>query len=252
VEIPLPPLAEQKRIAAILDKADALRRKRREAIAKLDVLLQSVFLDMFGDPDSITRRWPVTSFAQVLTMPLRNGQSPSKSGGVRGRVLTLTAITRGSYDESAVKEALFDSTLPGDKLVDSRDFLICRGNGNPAMVGRGAYPTYSLNDTAFPDTMIAARVDTGCVLPAFIEMLWCMPLVRKQMVQAARTTNGTYKVNQGGLEATRIILPPVELQRTYQERTRTIQQLATRFRAAGMACDRLFERLQSDAFPAPE
>src|SRR5262249_44765930 len=48
--VPLPPLPEQKRIASILDKADGLRRKRREAIGKLDTLLQSVFLEMFGDP----------------------------------------------------------------------------------------------------------------------------------------------------------------------------------------------------------
>ncbi|HGY54549.1 MAG TPA: restriction endonuclease subunit S [Caldithrix abyssi] len=48
-KIPLPPLEEQKRIAAILDKADALRQKRRESIRLLDEFLRSVFLDMFGD-----------------------------------------------------------------------------------------------------------------------------------------------------------------------------------------------------------
>ena len=55
--IPLPPLAEQKRIAGILDAADALRAKRREALAQLDTLLQSTFLDMFGDPVTNPMGW---------------------------------------------------------------------------------------------------------------------------------------------------------------------------------------------------
>ena len=50
IQIPLPPLSEQKRVARILDAADALRAKRREALAQLDTLLQSTFLDMFGGP----------------------------------------------------------------------------------------------------------------------------------------------------------------------------------------------------------
>lgn len=57
LQIPLPPLAEQKRIAAILDAADALRAKRREALAQLDTLLQSTFLDMFGDPVTNPKGW---------------------------------------------------------------------------------------------------------------------------------------------------------------------------------------------------
>lgn len=58
IKVPLPPLPEQRRIAAILDKADALRAKRRLAIAKLDQLLQSVFLEMFGDPVTNPKGWP--------------------------------------------------------------------------------------------------------------------------------------------------------------------------------------------------
>lgn len=57
LEIPLPPLAEQRRIAAILDQADKLRQKRQQAIEKLDQLLQATFIDMFGDPEQNPKKW---------------------------------------------------------------------------------------------------------------------------------------------------------------------------------------------------
>ncbi|MDC0160555.1 restriction endonuclease subunit S [Gemmatimonadales bacterium] len=65
LEIPLPPLAEQKRIAGILDAADELRTKRRESIEQLDTLLQSVFLDMFGDPVTNPKEWDELGLADV-------------------------------------------------------------------------------------------------------------------------------------------------------------------------------------------
>ena len=58
IRIPMPPLAEQRRIAEVLDRAEALRAKRRAALAQLDSLIQSIFLDLFGDPVSNPRKWP--------------------------------------------------------------------------------------------------------------------------------------------------------------------------------------------------
>jgi len=66
LEIPLPPLDEQKRIAAILDKADAIRRKRQQAIELADDFLRSVFLDMFGDPVTNPKGWEVKKFGEVI------------------------------------------------------------------------------------------------------------------------------------------------------------------------------------------
>jgi type I restriction enzyme, S subunit len=76
-EVPLPPIDEQRRIAAILDKADELRAKRRAALAQLDSLTQSIFLEMFGGRG---RRWPLKTLG-ALGAEFRYGSS-TKSGGV--------------------------------------------------------------------------------------------------------------------------------------------------------------------------
>lgn len=66
IEIPLPPLPEQRRIAAILDKADAIRRKRQESIRLMEEFLSSVFLDIFGDPVTNPRGWPVEPLEKLV------------------------------------------------------------------------------------------------------------------------------------------------------------------------------------------
>ncbi|MDO6559764.1 restriction endonuclease subunit S [Paraglaciecola chathamensis] len=68
LEIPLPPLEEQKRIAAILDKADSVRRKRQQAINLADDFLRSVFLDMFGDPVANPKGWEVKPMKNLITI----------------------------------------------------------------------------------------------------------------------------------------------------------------------------------------
>jgi len=80
LEIPLPPLPEQKRIAAILDKADAIRRKRQQAIQLADDFLRAVFLDMFGDPVINPKGWEVKPLGQISIFENGDRSSAYPSG----------------------------------------------------------------------------------------------------------------------------------------------------------------------------
>ncbi len=109
LQMPLPPLSEQKRIAGILDAADALRAKRREALAHLDTLLQSTFLDMFGDPVANPMGWKVCLLGEKATR-ITKGQSPKWQGfeyqddGVL--FVTSENVREGFLDVSKPKETL--------------------------------------------------------------------------------------------------------------------------------------------------
>ncbi|HEY9224284.1 MAG TPA: restriction endonuclease subunit S, partial [Variovorax sp.] len=115
--IPLPPLPEQRRIAEILDKADALRAKRRAALAQLDSLTQSIFLDMFGDPATNPKGWPVDALRNIADTT--SGGTPKrdvdayfggpipwvKSGELHQAVVSATeeSLTERGLTESSAK-----------------------------------------------------------------------------------------------------------------------------------------------------
>jgi len=206
--IPLPSIEEQKRIAAILDAADALRAKRRESIVQLDALLQSTFLDMFGDPVTNPMRWEVVSMQSIAGKSLRNGISASTTGSIQGQVLTLSAITSSKYDGACCKHVNFDRIPQINQLVTEDTFLICRGNGNKKMVGIGAFPRNCRGRVVFPDTIIASRPDLSRIERAYLQFVRASRKVREQIESGARTTNGTYKINQAMLNSVTFPLPP--------------------------------------------
>ncbi len=246
--IALPSLPEQRRIAEVLDRAAALRAKRRAALALLDTLTQSIFLEMFGETGRNDRKWPTRRLAEVLGAPLRNGLSPSNGGAVVGRVLTLSAVTGERFDETAVKVSQFATAPVPNYAVDEHDFLVCRGNGNPRLVGKGYFPIQAMFDVAFPDTIIAARVSPQQVVPSFLEIVWKSRGVRRQIEAGARTTNGTFKINQTLLEGVTFVCPPLPLQTEFSVRVHAVRKLEAAHRASLAKLDELFASLQHRAF----
>ena len=203
---------------------------------------------MFGDPATNPKGWPTITLKQALTIPLRNGLSPSKIGKVSAQVLTLSAITGSAFDDAARKVSTFLSSPPADQSVASKDFLICRGNGNIQLVGRGQFPIRSMPEVTFPDTMIAARVSAQLIEPSFLQHVWNSIAVRQQIESLARTTNGTFKVNQTMLEGITFISPPVPFQCQFTYRATVIEETKKKECESVARLDALFAVLQHRAF----
>lgn len=134
VEIPLPPLPEQKRIAAILDKADAIRRKRQQAIQLADDFLRAVFLDMFGDPVSNPKGWPVKPLGSLVI---------NKDGKRRPLKASDRADIAGKYPyygASGVIDYVNDFIFEGEHLLVGEDGANLLARSTPiAFIADGQY-----------------------------------------------------------------------------------------------------------------
>jgi type I restriction enzyme S subunit len=248
--VPLPPLDEQRRIVGLLDRAAEIRRRADAARAKARAIIPALFLDTFGDPATNPKGWPVVTLGDLDGMELRNGISPSKAGKVSGNVLTLSAITRGQFDPTARKDAMFAGPLAAEQTVSKSLFLICRGNGNRALVGQGAFPLMDMPGVAFPDTMIALRLPEHEVAPPYLAAVWSSEHVRAQIDAAAKTTNGTFKISQSGILRFSFPLPPRPLQISFGERVSRLETLARNLDAAAAKAEAMAAGLSAEVFDA--
>ncbi|MFF6949511.1 restriction endonuclease subunit S [Streptomyces iakyrus] len=209
IPVALPPLAEQKRIAAALE----------EQLSRLDVA--SGTLDVSGRRierylkavlHRMTSAYETVRLQEVLASGLTNGRSvPTRAGGFP--VLRLTALSDSNVDLGQYKEGDWGADEAEPFLVRKGDFLISRGNGSLSLVGRGALVVDTPAPIAYPDTMIRVRSDVNKILPEYLHTVWSSLAVRRQIESQARTTAGIYKVNQKILGAIEFPLPNVPTQR---------------------------------------
>ena len=211
LEFDLPSPGKQRELAGILSEAESLKGHYRKLLTTCDDVVKSQFVEMFEG-----KEYP-SSCLSTLVSSMRNGLSPSKSGSYRSKVLTLSAITQGRFDSSAWKDGFFTEEPPADKRISNEDFYVCRGNGNKHLVGTGEYSNVPMKDMVFPDTMIAARIKQEQIILPYLRCAWNQPSTRKQIEASAKTTNGTFKINQTALGNIKLLVPPLELQQEFAD-----------------------------------
>ncbi|WP_394005215.1 restriction endonuclease subunit S [Luteimonas sp. WGS1318] len=240
----LPPVDEQRRIAAILDKADALRAKRREAIAKLDQLLQSVFLEMFSGSD----RGPMVAIGDICEVKggkrLPKGEDYSDSV-TPFRYVRVSDVEMGHVHEENLRYLRPDVQQKIKRYTVSEGDLIISIAGTIGLVA----PVETTLDGANL-TENAAKIvpkDAGAYVSNYLSFALSMPDAQSQIrSQTGQVTIG--KLALFRIEKVKVPLPPVEAQVRFSEIVRRTREQAHTLRLSASQLDSVFASLQHRAF----
>ncbi|MBI3148983.1 MAG: restriction endonuclease subunit S [Betaproteobacteria bacterium] len=245
IRVPLPPIPEQRRIAEILDKADALRAKRRAALAQLDTLTQSIFLDMFGDPATNPKGWPVRTTGDLLESASYGTSEKSEATG-EFPVLRMNNISRtGDTDLSDLKYMNLDEGERDRYLVRTGDVLFNRTN-SPELVGKTAI-FREARPMAYAGYLIRLRVNRENdpeYLACFLNTAYSKRVLRGM----CKSIVGMANINATEVQAIRIPQPPVRVQNEFACRVAGVEKLKSMHRNSLAEFDSLFASLQHRAF----
>ena len=246
LQIAVPPLSEQKRIAAILEKCDRLRRTRRYSLQLGETFLQSVFLEMFGNFLQLNTK---NKFKDVLEIPLNNGVFEKNDlYGCGTPVIWVDNLYHTiSIDTSKLRRAKLDNksiqkyeVFEGD-LLFTRSSLVREGTGQINIV-----PKLS-ERTTFECHTIRARVNKKLVNPYYILGLYRSSYGRNLIMQRANTATMT-TIGQEGIEELLCPIPPLPLQEKFAQIVQKHDRFRTQQREAERQAEHLFQTLLHRAF----
>jgi type I restriction enzyme S subunit len=248
IQIPLPPLTTQQKIAKILDTADQLRQYNKQLIEKYDALTQSLFLDMFGDPIKNEKGWEKKKLGDLGVF--KNGLNYSKSSN--GKMVKILGVGDfkdywkiSNYDNLSTIEI---ETFPSkDFLLKNGDLIFVRSNGNKDLVGRCliAYPNEE--KVTYSGFCIRFRKNISSLSEMYLVQLMRNKLFKKYIFKNGRGAN-IQNINQELLSNIEIQLPPIDVQNQFAERVQMIETQKQQALEALAKSEVLFQSLLQRAF----
>ena len=250
LDVPLPPLEEQRRIASILDQADELRQKRQQTIEKLNQLLQATFIDMFGDPVSNPKGWDLVRVGEVVNEFIggKNIECPDESDSDY-KILKVSAVTSKVYKPHESKFA--PNTFEPNPLaiVEKGDLLFSRAN-TTELVAATAYVWETPENIVLPDKLWKFSIsDESKVNKLYLWDLFKNIEFRNELSKLSSGTSGSMKnISKGKLNELKMPLPPKELQDKFAEFSTKLWGQIKTFQQSSDSLDSLFNSLQNQAF----
>lgn len=245
VEIPLPPLDEQRRIAAILDHADTMRANRQRSVKHFNELAASIFIAVFGDDlDSPTTWLDVVADVSSGITKGRRTLEPTRTVPY----LAVANVQAGFLDLSTVKEIEATEAEFARYELQNGDLVLTEG-GDPDKLGRGTVWRNELPICLHQNHIFRVRIrDESLLDPDFLSAYVASRPARDYFLRSAKQTTGIASINMTQLKGLPVFVPTVDQQRRYLQQIAAVrsQRVALLRQSAEIAS--LFASLQSRAF----
>lgn len=242
IRIPLPPVFEQRRIGAILDQADSLRAKRREALVQLGDLQKAIFIEMFGDPATNPKGWPVEPFGNQFKSVRYGTGSPPPYSETGIPFIRATNIKAGRISAKDLKHISAENAKNLSKCrVKYGNIIVVRSGVN---TGDCAVIPIEFDGACAAFDLI---VDIEYVDAIFYAFLINSEFGRRILSPLTRRAAQPH-LNAEQLQTLPLISPPAKFRKEFSERMEEIERLRVQQLASLSELENLFSSLQQRAF----
>lgn len=249
IEIPLPPLAEQKKIAAELDKISGLIAKRKSQIKKLDLLVKAKFVEMFGDPVTNPMGWEIVQLHETahVVSGITKGRKSKSVHFTDVPYMAVSNVKDGYIDWTTVKSiAATDDEIEQYKILPN-DVLMTEG-GDPDKLGRGSIIKEVPENCIHQNHIFRVRCNFDTLNPHFFSQYLKHPKSKQYFLWCAKQTTGIASINMKQLRALPVLRPPISLQIQLADFVQKTEQIKSTMQKSLVGLETLYKARMQEYF----
>ncbi|WP_243670370.1 restriction endonuclease subunit S [Methanoculleus chikugoensis] len=250
-QFPLPPLETQRKIVAILEKAEATQRLRAEADALMQSLSESAFINLFGNPLENPSGWKVKRLEDVseIVSGVTKGRKFKDQATIWVSYLRVANVQDGYLDLAEIKEIeVLESDVDKYALTPGGDVLLTEGGDRDKLGRGGAVWNGEVPLCLHQNHIFRVRVNPEFLTPEYLSMLTGSTYGKTYFLKSAKQTTGIASINSTQLKNFPTFLPPLELQYEFSEFVKRVEVVKRKQGSSKQRITMLFESLTNNVF----
>jgi type I restriction enzyme S subunit len=250
IQIPLPPLEDQKRIAYLLGKVEGLIAQRKQDLQQLDDLLKSVFIDMFGFADGTYVRYDIVDLQNIshIVSGVTKGKKYKDEDLYDVPYMRVANVQDGYFNLNEIKTIKVSQKEMKQYELRKGDLLLTEG-GDPDKLGRGAVWNNEIENCIHQNHIFRVRINkTDQIEPYYLSSLISSLYGKSYFLKSAKQTTGIASINSTQLKHFPVIIPPLDLQNRFAEIVEKVELIKQHYQTSLHDLEQLYGSLSQRAF----